>query len=378
MKFESICVQTGHDGIQNGQVSLVSDLLDEQYKEPEKKLAATDFDQTLTRDDIGALAFMESFLQKRFWDFSIKEFEELLAPTKPIPPNLLSYRDLVTKAANGNIKASSEVQKNSTRLLELFSSLKGLYGSLQKNPDNMVLQEVFAKEMLEFDEIVLPLEVFFSDFFGNQIFSRTRFLVGKSNLDTKKLSQNILKKGKVQLNDAVFSIFEELKKRGGEQRIVTTNLKSIVREIVKESVLGEVFSEDDVIATMLAKNGERRFESGKRSVDFSQYIEGEPVYGKRKVELLRQTSVNIDRRFNLAAGDSVGNDGPMMAESLKRDGIAIVVVPANTDIEKVAQSFEVKIQNELNKESLTEEEKQRMWYLQSNQFTDARELKCNH
>ena len=374
VKFENICVQTGHDGIRSAQDILVSDLLDEYWQEPEKRLAATDFDQTLTRDDIGVLVFKESLAQPDFWKFSDKVFKNLLSPIDPAPGNRLSYRELVSKTAMKNIKTPQEVMRNAQRLHALFSSLEETYSALQKASANTTLREKFSREMVEFDAVVLLLEPFFSDFFGNQIFSRTRFLAGKSHLDVQDLSQNVLEQGRVQINDSIFRLFEEIKKRGGEGRIVTTNLVSIVRKIVEDSVLNTVFDEDDVIATKLVKNGTQDDHPLEKNIELSQYIEGEPVFGKRKVELLKQESVIIDRRFSLAAGDSVVNDGPMLAESLKNKGVSIIIVPENADIEQIAQKFEAKIKNVLKKASLSEEEKQRMWYLQSNQFTDARYL----
>ena len=373
MEFKDICVQTGQDGVRNADDVLVSELLDEYWKDPQKRLAATDFDQTLTRDDVGVLVFKESLSNPTFWKFSDTVFQNLLSPVDPAPGSLLSYRELVEKTAIGNIKTPHDTLRNAQRLHALFGSLEDTFKSLRKDFENTVLREKFSREMVEFDAVVLLLEPFFSDFFGNQIFSRTRFLAGKSDSDAKELSRNVLNKGKVQINDSIFSIFEELNKRGGKQRIVTTNLASIVGEIVSQSVLNTVFSEKDIIATKIVKNGA----SLQKKEELSQYIEGDPVFGKRKVELLKQESVITDRRFSLAAGDSVSNDGPMLAESLKNKGVSIIVVPENADIEKIARSFETKIRNILQKASLSEEEKQRMWYLRSNQFTDARHLQCH-
>ncbi len=375
MDFEKICVQTGHDGIKKDQDFYVSELFDEYWTNPEKRLAATDFDGTLTRDDVGVLIFKETLSKPDFWSFPNRVFRDLLAPVNPSPGNFLSYRELVLRTTMGNIKTSPDVKKNASQLHALFASLETIYAALQKNPDDLLLREKFSREMIEFDEIVLLLEPFFSNFFGNQIFSRTRFLSGKSNIDTKGLSLETLSAGKIQINDSIFSIFKELKNRGTISRIVTTNLFSIVREIVSASVLKVIFSESDVIATKLRENNTNPTPPFKKQIELSQYIDGEPVFGKRKVELLKQISVREDRRFSFAAGDSVSNDGPMIAESIKNKGVAIIVVPSEEgDIEKVSKTFETRVRNILQKNSLTDDEKQRMWYLRSSQFSDARYL----
>ncbi len=381
MKLDNTFVYTAHRGLKTGDKTQVSPLLDEFWKNPKKRLAATDFDNTLTRDDIGTLVFEESCRQPDFWKFSIEEFQNLLSPNKPTPGNKLSYRELVNRSASGNIKTPKGVQEKAQRLNELFSSLEKIYKILQEDPHNVLIRERFASEMGEFDEIVLELEPFFADFFGNQIFSRTRFLAGKSPKKTKDLAQDVLNKGRVQLNEPLFEIFRELKKREAERRIVTTNLFGVVREMVARSALKIIFSENDVIATKLVKNHLPKGVTGERRAELSRYIEGDPIFGKRKVELLKQESVISDKKFSFAAGDSAVNDGPMLAESLKNDGVSLVVISAKDfakykgDIEAIAENFQYKIKNLLKKASLSDQEKERLWFIEPrNQFRDARYL----
>jgi|GEM_PF-1728350 hypothetical protein len=382
MKLEDVFVTTGLTHLQNTEPENVLKLLDEFWKEPEKRMAATDFDQSLIRDDIGIIAFQESLQLPAYWNFTDEEFKQVLSPKDASQGNLLSYRELVEKTASQNITTSRRVEEGAKQLKKLFKALERSYKILRYNPKDRLIREKFSREMLEFDEVVLSMEPFFSDFYGNQIHSRTRFLAGKTTDDVKALSLNLLNEGRVQINESVFSILEEVKKRGALLNIVTTNLFSVVRGIVGESVLNTIFSEDDVIATKHVGKGEHlEAENGsmeiKESIKLSPHIEGEPVFGKRKVELLKQQSVISNRRFSLAIGDSVVNDGPMIAESIKNKGVSIIVVPSGANLNEVVRMFERKVRDLLAEPYLLPDQKQRMWYLQSNRFSDARQLQCN-
>lgn len=361
MKLEDICVQTGLDGLQKGEYTLINQLLGEYVKDPQSGLFVSDFDKCITKDDFGVQCFEEKLGDPEYWQWSTDEFAELLLPQENIPENNVSYWDLLANAIKSET-VSDEEKTKAKELLNLSMRLIDLYS--RKENWNSADRKNFSTLMQKFDETVLSLEGYFAKFVGNKIFSRLRFFAGKSHGTTKNIAESTIKKGNVKINDDLFSLYKHLKSEGSLGKIITTNHLAFVRKAVHETILNEVFSEDDVKGTLLKGNG-------TDELILERHIDGEAVLGPRKGQLALQESIINNRKLSLAAGDSPFGDGHMLANTLEHGGINIIPVGKNVDMEKIAHKFEKQILLVLKKTHLTDEEKQRMWYLSNSQFIDS-------
>lgn len=368
MAFEDVCVFTGHDGVNTGVPDEIAPLIEKHIPDPENGIFFSDFDGCLSPDDFGITCFFEKLHNGEYWKWSPKQFSKLLLPTQKTNNNIVSYSKLI-KFAIANNGIDPKIKERAKKLQNLQEKLNILYVQIQTET-SPGLRNKFAKKMLEFDELILSLEEFFMPFFGNQIFSRLRFFAGKSHTDAKNLAATTIEKGKLRINKDLFYIYENLKKNGAEGRIISTNLMSFIREAVRITILSDIFSEQDVHATKM--RGTRG--KGNEALRYQNLISGEPVFGTRKAQILKQEIVEKEKKNILSVGDSTSSDGTMLAESLKSGGSNIIVVPENADVAKVAKIFESRLAQCLEVQQLTEEQKQRMWYLQSKNFVDSRRI----
>lgn len=380
MTYKNVCIHqvtnsvdptvvTGYAGLNKGERVAISGLMDEFVKNPKNGLFVSDFDNCITRDDFGVQCFEGKLHNGEYWKFTPEQFSELLLPTEKINGNEVSYADLLQYAIlpKEETLLDDSIRIKSAKLSGLHKKLVSLYALIQKEPLAPRRME-FHDKMIEFDQIVLSLEGYFSEFFGNQIFSRLRFFAGRAHTDAKTLAGDSIREGKLQINADLMSVYNHLKQSGAKGKIITTNFLSFVREAVNKTTLGDTFEEDDVLATKM--KGTRS--NAANPLQLNHLIENEPVFGTRKAQLARQQVIKTQRKLIMAAGDSHMGDGPMLAEAIRAGGVSIVPVSKNQDIEKIAYNIEKRICQTLGVNTLSPEQQERVWYLQTNNFVDAR------
>ena len=364
MKNEKGCIYTGFNGEKHGEKNYPEELIREYIKAPQDGLFVSDFDGCIVRQDFGAQCFDLKLHNGAYWTWKPEEFSELLLPTKASGENNVSYEQILKYALDPNKNVPEKIRVRAQQLLQLNEKLVSLYARI-KTDSRAPLRREFANKMKEYDKTVLSLEGFFSQFYGNSIFSRLRFFAGKAHTDAKQLSADTLAQGKTEFNKDLLDIYKYLRTEGAEGRIITTNFSSLVREAVNRTILGEIFKEDDVIATKM--QGTRVYKKDPFRMD--RLIKGEPVFGSRKAQLALQESITKD--LILAAGDSHRGDGPMLAETLKQGGIAIIPVAEHKDISKVIFDFKRQISEHLGIPELSLDMLQRTWCLQTKNFVPA-------
>jgi phosphoserine phosphatase len=366
MKKENGVIYTGFNGERHGEKNYPEELIREYIKDPREGLFVSDFDGCITHQDFGVQCFDSKLHNGAYWTWTEEEFSELLLPTKATGENKASYMQILKYALDPKKDIPEKIRVRSQHLLQLHGKLVSLYARI-KNDSRAPLRAEFADKMQEYDKIVLSLEGFFAQFYGNSIFSRLRFFAGKAHTDAKKLSADTLSQGKTKFNKDLLDIYKYLRAEGAEGRIITTNFSSLVREAVNKTILNEIFKEDDVIATQM--QGTRIYKKDPFRID--RLIKGEPVFGSRKAQLALQESIVKNRNLILAAGDSHRGDGPMLAAVLKQGGIAIIPVAENKDISKVISDFKEQISGYLGISEVSPDMLQRTWCLQTNNFVPA-------
>ncbi len=366
MKKESGAIYTGFDGERKGEKNYPEELISHYVKNPKNGLFVSDFDGCITREDFGVQCFDLKLNNGAYWTWTEGEFSELLLPTEVSEGNRVSYRQILEYALNPERDILEKIRVRAQKLQDLHRKLVSLYVRI-KTDSRAPLRREFADKMQEYDQTVLSLEGFFSQFYGNSIFSRLRFFAGKAHTDAKQLSADTIAQGKTEFNKDLLDIYKYLRTEGAEGRIITTNFLSLVREAVSKTILNEIFDEDHVIATQMQGNKTHK----KDPFLMKRLVKGEPVFGSRKAQLALQEIVSKNKDLILAAGDSPKGDASMLAESLKAGGIAIIPVSQENDISEVIFKFKQQMAEHLGIPELSPDMLQRTWCLQTENFIPA-------
>ncbi|PID70243.1 hypothetical protein CSB37_02555 [bacterium DOLZORAL124_38_8] len=364
--IDNICVYTGLDGLKTGSLTKVNALITEFIK-VKGGLFVSDFDQCLTEKDLGVICFKIWLQDLDNWHYTPEEFAEILLPKEPYQDNILSYYDLVENAI-GNPQSTIKEHANAQKFLELYNEITELYKQIKISP-TAELKKEFELKMLQFDDLTYQLEPYFQEFFGNQIFFRLRFWFEKDHTVIKNNTLQAIKDGHLQINKDLFEIYNHFKTNGHEGAIITTNHMSIVRAAIAETGLRNIFPENNVHGTQM----QGTFKENSNIFTIGKNVFGPPVIGPQKALIAKQAAATRGPLIS-AAGDSARADGPMIAESLLQSGVGIIPVPANADIEKIAQTFKNVIQAHLNLKKVPAEMLQRLWILPSTNYVDSRSL----
>ncbi|MCF7917641.1 hypothetical protein K9L27_01380 [Candidatus Gracilibacteria bacterium] len=327
-------------------------------------LTGVDFDDTLVLGDWGNKLFREQIQDSSFWKlYTPEQFQDILLPKNPVKDDDdLSYYRIVKEGAHGknpDLKREKRTPESEgiKILWTLYEELSSLYGKLKNERTEEELNE-FAQKMELFDQTILKLESYFSEFFGNVIFSRIRFLAGHTPKKITSFTKKIIQDHGVELNEPIVSVLTELtKNKNSSQKIVTTNLQRLVRQVIVSSpALSDIFhGNNDIIATKTLRDKNNQFPS--------PVIKGEPLFGPRKAEKMKQSALSEKKIFRIAVGDSVNNDGPMGAAALENEGIFIVTYNPQKNIEEVISKFRNKVKQILD-DNFNPSMLNRMWFLE--------------
>ena len=319
-----------------------------------KGIIATDMDGTMFRNDLGILVFLEKLAQSSDWVFDPEEFSALLVPD--------TYEVIINLALAGQLPAISP--EDARMYLDLKEDCVDLYVSIyaEQEEDELgishPLVNEFARKMLELDRLGMQMEHVFVQGMKGQLFSRTRFFVGQNRRALAKLTSAAMKSHEnggryvhlavhpenasvvtqrvredtlesvdydrqVAVIEGVRYVIDELFDggKGAPVRVVTTNLKPIAEKAMARSPYAELLKQDcegksPILASKLERNA-----YGKMGGRFRRL----PVFGDIKRKVLIDLERRIGRKVQVAMGDSISNDVPMMELALRNGGIAIIV-----------------------------------------------------
>ena len=340
--------------------------------------AASDMDNTMFDNDLGTLVFLEKLSETDFWDFDMDEFGQILLPKK--------YRELLQKGADKQI---DDLKPALCRLaLDLGKDIINLYSAIRAkirrhpgpNGEQMLVEE-FARKMIELDRIFMMIDSILSKYLNGEILMRTRFFSGKHPSEIARLTRKVMKRERTNIGRRVPLLIHPENAGVANQKINENHIRevhgmvspyesidrviktiAITRDIIKtaiqelriptvvatgnlKAIAKTAISESDY-SFMEKQTYVRQKESSLvvgtwlRSAEngtLHPKIQGKPVLGMRKAREALQFATGIRKDLKLALGDSPSTDGPMIANALALNGVAVLV---GQNIDSIRKRFE--------------------------------------
>ncbi len=393
--------------IDNTDTRVDLDELIDRYNEGEQRRAqrshagaflGIDMDNTMFKNDLGVLVFLEKLNDPHFWDFEVDEFSKLLMPRM--------YRHALEEGSQG-FHAEHVSPQLSQLALDLHADCTKLYelikriiqsGSTDKEMERKVIRE-FARKMVEFDQIFIRIDSHLTNLFAMPLLMRTRFFAGKELGDVHKMTQRVMDRNETAVDRIIdLNISPELRQDLGlrvtDEQIEEAHGKPSkhkevdrlvvpvreVRDIIRKTFLSWEKTLGVVLTANLHGIGETAVDNSiydfirrqdfkgtvigtklvKQAGVLAPRILGEPILGDQKVVKAAKITANTNKHFALAFGDSPSTDGKMLKKALDEKGSAIIVTE---DIEEAKRRF----YKPLNLEDVTEEVSRRIYYLDISQ-----------
>ncbi len=350
--------------------------------DPKTALVATDADDTMSIGDTGILIFIYELLDRKFWHLAPNDFREILLPK--------NYEDKIRAIAKNQLHPK---QSRAQLIFNLRDDLYQIYkikhelhdSASVEGADDTGLRETldslsreFAAKMLAFDRIMMELEGTFLNEMNGQLLMRIRFLTGKTaSAISKKMqevtestlppeiklddwneglkrkvtqaeidSRDLIANTRLLINKQVLAILKQAQAEGAAVRVISTNKKAIIEEFLKQTPFSDIVHKDRHAATDL--HHEEGVYNGETNAT--------PVFGPEKVKRVKaieklKSKKRIPRKCQMALGDSITNDGPMLRYALMNGGIACVIIRDEANKESTIARIKAEILNDLPSEA---------------------------
>ena len=341
---------------------------------PDEKLrhgvVCSDMDQTMFKQDIGQLVFLEQLSDPGFWSNIPKHlFPHILMP--------LRYRRILERTASGTILSEKVLDCRyalylEQKILDLQGHIRKLISRGKKLDLNHPVVNEFMGKMLALDSVIMRLQPYLSTRISiEELFMRTRFFAGwtketvvkytsramardsdathrrvtlrvHNKDELPKLGSNLeprviyrIKQDRlIEVVAGVREILARCFEKGAHIRIVTTNLSAIAEEALRSS---EYIFLDANVAVLGSSLRRRQRKKSKPPYRYKTRFTAPPFFARRKAEIAQTVSGTQKRVFLMALGDSPSNDGPMGEVALRNGGVFVMV---GNEIEKTRRKFD--------------------------------------
>lgn len=342
-----------HNTRYNNQEYFLDDIQNEHLGDEKMEfgMVATDMDGTMFRNDLGVLTFIHMLKDPHSWTMHPDEFKAIITPIEYMPVLRLGENGKIPALDSDDCKLFFDLRGD---VIDLYKELSKYDDEQDLTIDNPIVNE-FACKMIKIDQLVLGMEGIFHLATKGQLLMRTRFLKGRKVRNVRKFVKRMVgdhangeryeifsvydenlgrieqRVGperlepirfdkQIQIIESIRSVLFSFLQKGVPVRVVTTSLKTITTEVLKNTSYKPLLDQDC--------DGKQPLCASALSVDEYNFIETglekEPVFGEIKVERLKALEQVMAREVIVTVGDSPTNDSPMMRHSIMNGGIVIL------------------------------------------------------
>ncbi len=299
---------------------------------------ASDMDQTMFLNDMGALVFIEYLQNPAFYAMSTDELRRIILPS--------DTEWFFEQGAAGQIEGVSSEGCHEALLLaeEIVKNFDALRASMQQTrhtPDRSQLM-AFIQKICALDSKLIHLKNQHPDpAVSNTLakaFSRYRLFGGQEASVIDRLTTAVMSLAHdhpervlpiqagdskhaevdrlIRVNGSVHGLLDRVIEDGAEGYAVTATPFEIATTAIRSSIYSHIIPHDRILATKLMLNPEKTHLAGG--------LDGEMMAGIRKAQLLAQIEADTNRKIMLVLGDLPGSDAAMGAMALRNNGVFVV------------------------------------------------------
>jgi len=337
---------------------------------------ASDMDQTMFLNDMGALVFIGYLQNPAFYRMSAEDLQRIILPA--------GTEWFFEQGAAGNIDGvspaeCSEALDLAEQIVTDFALLRE--GMLEGSQDAAFRQTLiaFMQKICSLDSRLIHLKNQHPDAQTSntlaKAFSRFRLFGGQETTVIERMTEEALalthdhpernlplragdakREGVdrlISVNEPIYKLLNGTVQEGAEGFAVTASPLDIAATAIRSSVYSTIIAPEKILATQLARSECGTYLSGS--------LKGEMVAGIRKTQLLQEMTAQSGKRVMLALGDLPGSDAAMGAMALTNGGV-FVVAHQPDHIEESHAGFHAYLSRIMGKPEL-EKAQDRIWYV---------------
>lgn len=344
----------------------------------EKGIYASDMDQTMFLNDIGALVFIQYLQDPSFYTVSPEEFRRILMPA--------GTEWFFEKGVKGEIDGVS--QKDCAEVVCLFDEIAEAFEQLREEmlstnplPETRMHMYAFMEKICMLDSMLINVKNQHRNAIESndlaKAFARIRLYRGQEKAIFDRLTHEAfalshdhpermlpIRAGDsktaevdrlIRVNRSTYGILKEVSSEGANGYVVTASPLPIASRAIRSSVFQTLVTDDQIIATKLSLSSCGQRLDGK--------VDGDFVAGIRKSQLLEKLTVETKKKVMLAIGDLPGSDAAMGAMALSNGGVFVVTHKCD-ELEESRNGFDEYLKRIMGARAL-DRVQERIWYVPS-------------